>query len=281
MRLSRRFAAELERRGLKKGDRLIVWGGANTLAQAIWDLKQSLSDEETTRLVKRLRVHEAGGLDDAGAWVCRKYPSLRWFRARDNETERTWLHLVPVGLETSENRWWGGWAGRYGRKPSVNPPTVAPRRIDQKPHRPFAMWTEVQTKRTWEPAVQNEWAARKKWAASPRYDQANHPPKVVVRTRNGPLADPIVTAAGHQIDLDASASTDPDGDKLTFRWTYLKGIGTFKEDLPMQNVHTPHMRFATPGLEEPAEAHILLEVSDGGVPAMVRYRRVRVRIIPD
>ncbi|MDX1564924.1 MAG: DUF1593 domain-containing protein [Phycisphaeraceae bacterium] len=277
---SKRIVAALRRRD-PRPLHVAVWGGANTLAQALWDLKQNLSDEETARLVKRLRVHEAGGLDDAGAWACRTFANLRWFRARDNEAERTWLHLVPVGLGASENRWWGGWAGRYGRKPSANPSTAAPDRIDQKPYRPFAMWTEVQAKWTWKPAVQTEWAARKKWAAADRYDRANHPPKVIVRTRNGPLPDPIVTAAGHQIDLDASGSSDPDGDTLSYRWFYLKGAGTFTEDLPLQNDRTDHMRFATPGLEEPAEAHIILKVSDDGTPPMVRYRRIRVRIIPD
>ena len=53
-----------------------VWGGANTLAQALMDLRATKPAEETARIVGRVRVYSISDQDDAGAWIRREFPGL-------------------------------------------------------------------------------------------------------------------------------------------------------------------------------------------------------------
>lgn len=46
-----------------------VWGGANTLAQALWDVKATRSEDEVEKFVRRLRVYTISDQDDAGHWI--------------------------------------------------------------------------------------------------------------------------------------------------------------------------------------------------------------------
>lgn len=53
-----------------------VWGGANTLAQALRDIRATRSTAEVERIVRRLRVYSISDQDDAGPWLRREYPEL-------------------------------------------------------------------------------------------------------------------------------------------------------------------------------------------------------------
>lgn len=50
-----------------------LWGGANTLAQAIWELWQERSSEEFDRLIRKIRVYGISDQDHAGIWLRRKF----------------------------------------------------------------------------------------------------------------------------------------------------------------------------------------------------------------
>jgi hypothetical protein len=53
-----------------------VWGGANTLAQALWKVKHDRSPEEVERFVGKLRVYTISDQDDAGPWLRQNFPGL-------------------------------------------------------------------------------------------------------------------------------------------------------------------------------------------------------------
>jgi len=53
-----------------------VWGGPNTLAQALLTLKAIHSAAETSRLLAKLRVATISDQDDSGAWIRRTFPNL-------------------------------------------------------------------------------------------------------------------------------------------------------------------------------------------------------------
>ena len=78
--------SELIIRILDKDDPRPVWfainAGANTLAQAIWDVARERSPEEVARFVSKIRVYDDAGQDDAGAWMCHTYPDLFYIRSR-------------------------------------------------------------------------------------------------------------------------------------------------------------------------------------------------------
>ncbi|MBN1815878.1 MAG: DUF1593 domain-containing protein [Sedimentisphaerales bacterium] len=53
-----------------------VWGGANCLAQALWDVKNSRSTEEVDKFVAKLRVYTISDQDDSGRWMRLTFPKL-------------------------------------------------------------------------------------------------------------------------------------------------------------------------------------------------------------
>jgi hypothetical protein len=53
-----------------------VWGGANTLAQALWKVKETRGPEQVERFVAKLRVYTISDQDDAGPWLRRTFPDL-------------------------------------------------------------------------------------------------------------------------------------------------------------------------------------------------------------
>ena len=55
---------------------ICVWGGVNTLAQALLELRASKPPAEVARLVGKLRVYSISDQDDAGAWLRREFPGL-------------------------------------------------------------------------------------------------------------------------------------------------------------------------------------------------------------
>lgn len=63
----------------KEDDRplwISVWGGANTLAQALLDARKNLSPQDLAKLVAKLRVYTISDQDDAGPWLRREFPKL-------------------------------------------------------------------------------------------------------------------------------------------------------------------------------------------------------------
>jgi hypothetical protein len=53
-----------------------VWGGANTLAQALDHARRTWPKERLDAMVARLRVYSISDQDDAGPWIRREFPSL-------------------------------------------------------------------------------------------------------------------------------------------------------------------------------------------------------------
>jgi hypothetical protein len=53
-----------------------VWGGANCLAQALWDVKYNRSKEELEAFVSKLRVYTISDQDNSGRWMRLTFPNL-------------------------------------------------------------------------------------------------------------------------------------------------------------------------------------------------------------
>jgi hypothetical protein len=55
---------------------VLVWGGPNVLAQALWKVKATRSASELETFVSRLRVYAISDQDDTGPWMRRTFPDL-------------------------------------------------------------------------------------------------------------------------------------------------------------------------------------------------------------
>ena len=85
-----------------------VWGGANTLAQALWDVKYSRSPEELSRFVARLRVYSISDQDDAGRWLRITFPDL--------------FYIVSPSAVDSKEYYLTTWSGISGDRRYQNGP---------------------------------------------------------------------------------------------------------------------------------------------------------------
>ncbi len=331
-----------------------VWGGANTLAQALHTLRATKSPAELARLVAKLRVYTISDQDDSGPWIRKEFPELfyivtpggdygaatwtgihavvdgldnttitnRWLAENIQQgrgplgamyPDVSWgmegdtpafLGLIPNGLNAPEHPDWGGWGGRYEwRQPAPVPPDpkglvngvtlpaetrpiwtnavddyTPPARADYgRPVQPgkrsfkdakVTLWR-------WRDDFQNDFAARLTWTTRP-FAEANHPP---VPALDQP--DRITMKSGSSTTLSARATTDPDGDSLSFHWFFYPEAGTYRGALkvnPPENADL--VSFTAPKVEQAETLHLILRVTDKGSPALTRYKRVVVTVTP-
>ena len=124
----------------------------------------------------------------------------------------------------------------------------------------------------WSGVQQNDWAARADWCVVP-YDEANHPP--VVRIAHS--AD-LKFKPGAKVRLSAEGTSDPDGDKLTYRWWQYDEADTYDGTIEIQNAGQREAWFTTPDDGKGSTVHVVCEATDSGIPPLTRYQRVVVEI---
>lgn len=108
---SRRLIAALERPDSRP---LWVagWGGPNTLAQALWDIRATRSPEEAERLVAKLRVYTISDQDDSGAWMRKEFPGLFYVVSPGGYGAATWLGISTVVDGIDNTAISNGWLAR-------------------------------------------------------------------------------------------------------------------------------------------------------------------------
>ncbi|MDO3385637.1 DUF1593 domain-containing protein [Gilvimarinus sp. SDUM040013] len=86
-----------------------VWGGPNTLAQALYKLRETRSDSELKRLVSKLRVYTISDQDDSAAWMRENFPNLFYIVSPGGYGAATWTGISTVvdGFDntTISNQW--------------------------------------------------------------------------------------------------------------------------------------------------------------------------------
>lgn len=326
-----------------------VWGGTNTLAQALWKIESTKSKKEADRLISKLRVYTISDQDDTGSWIRKTYPDLfyivspgsyftaTWWAVNmvvhgidntvvsnqwlaDNIQQGhgplgamypdvaygmegdtpSWLNLILNGLNNPEHPEWGGWGGRYElyqpdvqagfgdipNAPETRPiwtnaddtytPSI-PNEYGCAIREDTVTFTDNQvTLWRWRDDFQNDFAARMDWCTK-SFKEANHPPVPALGT-----SDEFTVKSGEIFSLDASGTTDPDGDNLSYWWFQYPEAGSYDKEITftlaenLYNVHT----IEAPAVEKPETIHFILKVTDKGTPALSRYKRVIVTVVP-
>jgi len=331
-----------------------VWGGANTLAQALHTLRTTRSAQEVERLVSKLRVYTISDQDDSGPWIRKSFPNLfyivspggdyasatwtginsfiagidnatisnRWIAENiqqghgplgaiypdvawgvEGDTP-SWLGLIPNGVSEPEQPGWGGWGGRYElRRPEIpvqdprtfiggvgiepetrpvwtnaideyTPPVAAEHGRAMRPG-PKSFRDFKATLWRWRDDFQNDFAARIGWTTQ-SYGEANHPPQVVL---DHPAAFTVKSGAG--FGLGAHVSSDPDGDSLSFYWFPYPEAGSYRGKLAIDGAeNSAGVWLVAPKVERPETIHYVVRVTDKGKPALSRYQRVVVTVVP-
>jgi hypothetical protein len=196
------------------------------------------------------------------------YPTNTTHWQKEGDT-MTFLYLVPNGLNAPEEPTWGSWAGRYGL-------------CQEFPGRSY-YWANQEDKwrdRTnrdntlarWAVQLQNDFKARLAWCVKP-FDQANHPPRVLVNGLGGSGALRLHVEAGLEVKLDASTSMDPDGDRLSFEWFVYPEAGTYRGHVSIEGTNSPLATVYVPSDSAGQSIHVIVAATDSGQPPLTRYRR--------
>jgi len=87
-----------------------VWGGPNTLAQALWKIKQTKNAATAEKLYQKIRVYTISDQDDTGPWIRKNYPTIFYVVTPGyNYAKATWLGMsFPMpgsNTEVVSNDW--------------------------------------------------------------------------------------------------------------------------------------------------------------------------------
>ncbi|MDE6692105.1 MAG: DUF1593 domain-containing protein [Muribaculaceae bacterium] len=290
---------------------IAAWSGVNTVAQALWKVSNTRSPEDVAKFVKKIRVYDILGQDDAGAWIVTNFPDLLYIRNKEvygwgpsdewikekvqcqgvlgkEYPDRIWasegdspsfMFMLENGLNSPEHIDWGGWGGRFDSSPVEGIRSmdwVEKSGLHEEAYDPYYMIGSTHEGcgaiNKWRSDIMNDFAARMIWSCTPQYDDANHHPIVGVDGDISKNAVQINVRPGERISLDASDSVDPDGDSLTYEWIYYSEPSTYNRNVDLSG-NGPEMTFVVPEDAGGLTMHIILRVTDDGTPALSSYRR--------
>jgi hypothetical protein len=104
-------ASQIIRAADRSDDRplwIAAWGGTNTLAQALLDVRASRPPAAVDAFVAKLRVYAISDQDDAGPWIRREFPSL--------------VYIVSPSTQDGEQYYSATWTGISGDRFYRNAP---------------------------------------------------------------------------------------------------------------------------------------------------------------
>lgn len=211
------------------------------------------------------------------------------------------IGLVNKGLFDPEQISWGGWGGRFSwEKQSIqageNVRYPPPGLFNEEPYKPFAMypcapdtWYDKTEKILyednfyaplwrWRKDILLDFQARMDWCVVP-YGNANHHPIAALFGDTSRTILQVQANAGAVIDLDASASYDPDGDSIDFVWYLYPEAGTYKGQMKIDRANSSISAFTIPDDAKGTTLHVILEVSDNSkIVPLKAYRRIIIDV---
>jgi hypothetical protein len=329
---------------------LLAWGGANTIAQAIWTVRETRSPEELDVFIDKIRVYDLAGQDDAGAWMANRFEDLfiirnvltykgmsnrfssdAWDHTRGGDETvvtfewvkkniqsghgplgalypnalhlwegdtPTYFYLMTNGLNDPEQQWQGSWGGRFSREKEKNVNVIAQEYagadckkgcwVNERPYLDYWVYADAKDHWVyngknfnnrwcsifrWRTDFQNDFAARMDWCIKD-FENANHNPIAIVNEDKSKDVLYVEVEPGLNYALDASKSSDPDGNDLSYQWWIYREAGTYDKHINIINPATQKANIIMPEDAGGKEIHVILTLRDNGNPQLTSYRRI-------
>ena len=296
---------------------LTAWGGMNTIAQALWNVKSTRSKHEVAKFVSKIRIYDVLGQCDAGAWIAKTFPEIlyirnvdiygwtpsdNWFKSHVQNVgpmgkvfpNRIWategdtpafLYVANNGINLPDSISAGNWGGRFDWKKTTNArgmDWVKKNNLDESVYDDYHMHINTSEKgesiSRWKNEISNDFEARMQWSVSHEYFEANHHPMIRINKESEASRKPIYMTLkrGKTVSIDASKSTDPDGDTLSWKWYVLTEAST--SECQIDTSYASKSRITIPKDAHSGIIHLIIECKDNGVPALTSYRRIIINI---
>lgn len=88
---------------------IALWGGANTLAEALGHARTNFPPDRLEAMVRKLRVYSISDQDDAGAWIRREFPQLFYIVTPSTQDGADYARATWTGI--SGDRFYRNGAG--------------------------------------------------------------------------------------------------------------------------------------------------------------------------
>jgi hypothetical protein len=294
-----------------------VWGGANVLAQSIWDVRRTRTPAELDSFLSKIRVYAITDQDrDQGAvydnssqfWMRKTFPELFYI-----SSESAW---VTYGSTIRDEYWESHYVTEIQGKGALGDIYPKWRYIAEGDSPSFLyVWPGLNDPEDPRQASFGGKFVREitpdnvtvSWTDTSE-EVAQRSDDVVTRTLPDQINDfiarmdwaakgegnrnphamlegdanfsPILIAgeAGLPISLSAEGSEDPDGDALSYEWYHDEGAGGYFGKLCIAGRKKSTAIVTLPEAAKGLAVHVVLRVVDDGQPALASYRRAIIQV---
>ncbi len=293
------------------------WGGMNTLAQALWKVKSTRSKKALSAFVNKIRIYDVLGQDDAGAWIAKNFPDIIYFRNKeiygwapsDDWTQINVQNLMPLGKHYPKRVWategdtpsflyvyanglnvpeqidFGGWGGRFSKKKISGirgMDFIVKSGKDETQYDPYYMYGSskegIEAINKWKQHIWNDFAARMLWTTTEDYSAVNHHPVAIVDGDSSLKCLYKRAKAGNALNFDATESKDPDGNQIVFKWFVYNEPSTYIGAITVEESSSSKCKILIPSDASGKTIHLILEITDKGIPALTVYRRIVINV---
>ncbi|TWT81541.1 Endo-1,4-beta-xylanase A precursor [Planctomycetes bacterium CA13] len=290
-----------------------VWGGGNTLAQAIWRVKQDRTAAELKTFLKKLRVYtitdqdrgqKTPFSDSSHQWLRKEFESDLFFiwdecawKYQNGTGKKNWTQYEShiqnhgnLGRVYPKYKY-----GVEGDTPAIlhvmptglNNPSEPTQggwggyfAFGTAPDQETSCFTNHQGAQyeTCRELEDHFYAATfNNFAARMDWAKDGAGNRNPIAAIDNDKTLKILTRSpreGTTVKLDASTSQDPDDDKMTFKWWVLTAAGTYTQEIKITGSDSKVAAIEVPPGSAGKTFHVICEVTDDGTHNLTSYRRI-------